>query len=620
MKIILSCLLTTVLIYGSDIFYVKANDEGTLAYLITNNEIEGYKSTNSIASSYEFHNLVEINRNTTSKHSENSENKFNCTTIHYTKEVDTESSLCQGSHVFYSLSAGKSVAKTVAWNLLGIPLVTLQILSLQPKNNVFDIVGSEKSYYFDNEKYNEFVKHYDLENSKNKLFSDIEHTRTTKFIPCDLSAYNDLDYASITPATACKHNVDEGLFFFHTNKGIFSDSKTQVVGLFGAEELNQPLKVTQKIVQSMIETHMDILSEHPEIPLPIALPKLVLEKSQFEKEVDFNKRKNIALLQREKEQKELNENYIDAVKKRNMTIFKELGARKATLKEKIVEFRKQAFMAVATSPKFKFESYDAENEKLYGEFSFGDNDYRVVSSNIPSKLAMKVHDQPEVIIPQVNYELLQSGDSANFEIKELTLFTGSDKLKFDFTDNRYQPPSMALVIPSYNISAFQDGIADANKEAATISSSALKALQDLERYRVKSQLAISDTSIHHINAKAPNWYENLNCGNEQCAVGRGETQKEALKVSLAQLGCIMKSSVSSDLLIQQTVTNDIVEQKKVNYTIQESCSNSFDEGALSITNMAEMDGWYYLRAILNTNQNKKSLDKKKKNKTDKIIF
>ena len=400
---------------------------------------------------------------------------------------------------------------------------------------------------------------------------------------------------NITPEVACKHLPEEGLFVYRTEKGMLSEAKIEIIGLYAVDD---PLKVSQKIVQRMIEHYMDVLALHPEIPLPKTLPKLVLEKSQFEKESDFQKRKNQALSQREEEQKALNEAYISAVKKRNLAIFEELEDRKATVKKKIVEFRKQAFMAVATPPNFAFKNYDAENEKLYGEFSFGDTAYRVVSMNVDPKTAQKVHDKTVVLTPQANYEMVESGDSATFQTKELLLVAGSDKLKFDYTDNRYQPASMMVVIPSYDISAFQDGIADATKDAATISSTALKALQDLERYRVKSQLAISDTAIHHVNAKAPPWYENIECGDGKCSVGRGESQGEALKVALAQLGCIVKASVSSNLVIEKSVSNDI-EQKKSTYTIHESCSNTLDDGSLNVTNTAEMDGWYYVRTVMN---------------------
>ncbi len=594
MKIILSLACLAALSYGysSDTFYAKANDDGKLVSLTTqyqlardDNKSEKYEPSFACISER----VVTISKNTSSYESDRYTRG-----LHYFRckkgLFSSENSSCYNP--FFSISSPILTRRTDNGSVepLGIIIAPVSMA-------IGAIVGSvfyEKK--FDKDKYNAFIDTYGLERNKKDIFSDLDHTYTTKFIACDLSAYEAKDYTSITPETACKHLPDEGLFLYRTNQGMFSDGKSEVIGLYGADEISNPLKISQKIVQRMIEHYMDVVALHPEIPLPKTLPQLVLEKSQFEKESDFQKRKNQALSQREEEQKALNEAYISAVKKRNLAIFEELEDRKATVKKKIVEFRKQAFMAVATPPNFAFKNYDAENEKLYGEFSFGDTAYRVVSMNVDPKTAQKVHDKTVALTPQANYEMVESGDSATFKTKELLLVAGSDKLKFDYTDNRYQPASMMVVIPSYDISAFQDGIADATKDAATISSTALKALQDLERYRVKSQLAIRDTAIHHVNAKAPPWYENIECGDGKCAVGRGKTQEEALKVALAQLGCVLKSSVRSELLIEKTVTNDI-EQKKSNYTIQESCSNIVDDGSVSITNTTEMDGWYYVRTV-----------------------
>ncbi len=583
-------------------FYAKANQDGKLVEIISdfpkpiaeNKDEEWYEPSFAFITKR----VVKISKNNSSYEIDRYIKGFHY--IDCGKSIlfgRSENSACNSP--FFSVSSpvltsrnndgSVSTVGTVFANVVGAPVL-----------GVFGTVGYEKK--FDKDKYNTFIDIYGLEKNKKDFFSVIEDTNTTKFIACDLSTYKPKDYMSITVETACKHLPNEGLFMYRTDKGIFSDRKGDVIGLYGADEVSNPLKISQKIVQRMIEHYMDVIALYPEIPLPKTLPQLVLEKSQFEKESDFQQRKSQALSQREEEQKDLNEAYINAVKKRNLAIFEELEDRKSTVKKKIVEFRKQAFMAVATPPNFAFKNYDAENEKLYGEFSFGDTAYRVVSMNVDPKTAQKINDNSVALTPQANYEMIQSGDSATFQTKELLLLAGSDKLKFDYTDNRYQPTSMTLVIPSYDLSAFQNGIADATKEAATISSTALKALQDLERYRVKSQLAISDTAIHRVNAKAPNWYENPNCGQDKCAVGRGETQSEALKVALAQLGCILKSSIVSELVVEKIVTDDISEQKRTNYTIQQSCSNTFDEGKLKLTNTGEMDGWYYVRTTLDSNK------------------
>ncbi|GEM_PF-4303247 len=613
MKIIFSCVCIAVLSYGADVFYAKANDDGALAYITTNDETIKYdvclfakdgeqkkeclvdstrEEKNAIASSPKFQNLAKINKGYLFERGMVS-NEYKCVSNISVIDSPFQKVLCSSPHVFYSASVSGSIGYTTGMNLLGVVLTPFYGAGLA-------LVGTVTPYYYNNDKYQKFIDTYGLERDKNDLFSDLDHTNTTKFMACDLSNYEAKDYASITPETACKHSSNEGLFMYRTNKGMFSDGKNEVIGLYSADDINEPLKISQKIVQRMIEHYMDVVALYPEILLPKSLPRLILKKSQFEKEADFQKRKDKALSTREEEQKELNETYISAVKKRNLAIFEELEDRKSTVKKKIVEFRKQAFMAVATPPSFAFKNYDAENEKLYGEFSFGDDAYRVVSMNVDPKTAQKIYDNSVVLTPQANYEMIQSGDSATFQTKELSLLAGSDKLKFDYTDNHYQPPSMSLVIPSYDISAFKDGIADATKEAATISTTALKALQDLERYRVKSQLAISDTAMHHVNAKSPNWYQNLECGDAKCAVGRAETQQEALKIALAQLGCVVKSSLTSELLIEKVVSDDIAEQKKSSYTIQQSCSNTLDDSSLNVTNEAEIDGWYYVRTVMNS--------------------
>lgn len=625
MKIILSLVCLTALTYGADVFYAKANNDGKLEYITKNDEIvkkdvcsfvetKTYLSeienkerlgsclvssernkTNQIIFSPEFQNFAKINKNLLELNNVIQSNEFTCQSNLASINDPFQNALCSNPNVFYSASVIGSIGYTAGMNLLGVITTAYYGAGLA-------IIGTATPYYYNKDKYQKFIDMYGLEKNKNNLFRDLEDTKTTKFIACDLSTYEAKDYMRITPETGCKHASDDGIFLYHTHNGMFSDNKGDGIGLFGVDELREPLKVTQKVTQRMIENYMNIVALHPEIPLPQTLPQIVLEKSQFEKEADFQKRKNKALSQREDEQKELNEAYISAVKERNLAIFEELEDRKATVKSKIVEFKKQAFMAVSTPPNFAFKNYDAENEKLYGEFSFGDNAYRVVSMNVDPKTAQKVHDKTVTLTPQTNLEMIQSVDSATFKTKELLLLVGSDKLKFDYTDTRYQPTSMKLIIPSYDLSAFQNGIADATKEAATISSTALKALQDLERYRVKSQLSISDTAIHRVNAKAPEWYEKLECGDSKCSVGRGETQEEALKVALAQLGCVLKSSISSNLWIEKTVTDDIAEQKRSSYTIQQSCSNTLDDGSLNVTNTTEMDGWYYVRTILESNK------------------
>jgi hypothetical protein len=601
-KILLSLVCSSVLCYGSDTFYAKVNDEGKLVEILRdihlpmpkNDREKIYESSflriaNGFIKISKDNYSYETDRYTLDRH------YFGCGkgVIFDVAKYIGENNICKNP--FFSLSSpivteryydgDVSIAGTVVINTILVPVA-----------GVMGTVLYEKK--FDPEKYNALIDTYGLEKNKKALFLDLDHTNTRRFVLCDLSVYDAKDYTSITPDTACKRESNEGLFFYSSNKRFMFDAPGTPIGLFGADEVNNPLKVSQKILLRMIEQYMDVVALYPEIPLPKTLPQLVLEKSQFEKESDFQKRKMKALSERDEEQKKLNGEYIQAVKKRNLAIFEELVDRKKSLKEKIIEFRKQAFMAVATPPTFTFENYDAELEKLYGQLSFGEDSYRVVGTNIDPKLAEQISNKSISIVPQANYEMIQSGESATFETKELLLMVGSEKIKLDYTDNRYVAPSMTLVIPSYNISAFQAGIADATKESATINATALKALQDLERYRIKSQMSISDTAIHRVNAKAPSWYEKMECGDEKCSVGRGETQQEALKVALAQLGCIVKSSINSELLVEKTVTNDI-EQKKSTYTIKESCSNTFDEGSLNVSNTAEMDGWYYVRAVMN---------------------
>jgi hypothetical protein len=83
-----------------------------------------------------------------------------------------------------------------------------------------------------------------------------------------------------------------------------------------------------------------------------------------------------------------------------------------------------------------------------------------------------------------------------------------------------------------------------------------------------------------------------------CAVGRGETQQEALKVTLAQLGCVVKSNVASTLDISKTDKNGVASENN-SYTIKQTCANNFDGNEIEVTHTTEMDGWYYIRAVMN---------------------
>lgn len=593
MKKILFCACFAALGYSNDTFYAKADNEGRLIAILKS--YGGELSTNYAQFNHTNGKIVAILKHSSSYLTESFSEKS-----YY---VDCNKSVLFGNsnnekctNPFFSLSSPVVMHREQDGDI-NVTKTLISNTILTPIAAVFGTVIYEKK--FDKDKYNRFIDNYGLERNKQKLFIDLKNTNTQKFVPCDLTVYDAKDYTSITPNTACKHASDEGLFVYQSYNTIFSNGPATAIGLFSSADASNPLKISKKIVQRMVERYMDVFALYPEIPLPKTLPQLVLEKSQFEKEANFQKRKNKALKEREEEQKELNEGYINAVKKQNFTIFEELEDRKRIINKKIAEFRKLAFMAVATPPEFIFKNYDAENEKLYGKFKFGIDEYNVVSNDVNPKIAEKIYNQSIELTPQANYALVESDISATFQTKELLLVAGSDKLKFDYTDNRYQPPSMSLVIPSYDISAFKNVITEATKKSATISLNALKALQDLEQYRVKSQLAISDTAIHRVNAKTPQWYEKPSCAEEKCSVGRGETQAEALKVALAQLGCIIKSSITSNLIVEKIITDDVAEQKIASYTIQQTCSNTMDDGSMNITNTSEMDGWYYVRVTMN---------------------
>lgn len=451
---------------------------------------------------------------------------------------------------------------------------------------------------FNHKAYNEFLDLYGIEVAKKDLLKDLEAKQGVVFRGCDLSLFEPDDVLALTPLLGCKRGANEGLFIYRSHDGVFSDDKGEALGLFSPQDLTEPLKVVQTVTQRSAERFMDINALYPMVPLPKVLPELVIEKSQFEKEVVFQERKAKIIQERDDLLKEINQNYIEAVKSRNLKIFDTLEERKKKIEKVVTTIRKSAFLAVGLPPVFSFGSYDAEKEDLYGSVTFGSKKYGVISKGIDPKLAQKMYESPKDVISMITYTGGNGVEGSSFEVKALELGFGSKKIPLSYTDTRYTPPLMRLVLPSYDLAAFKKEIASATSNASMIDSIALQALQDIEKYRVATRLSVNDQTIVRVNAKMPMWYESPSCGTQVCAVGRGETQQEALKVTLAQLGCVVKANVASTLDIAKTDKNGVATENN-NYTIKQTCSNNFQDSDIEVTHTTEMDGWYYIRAVLN---------------------
>lgn len=449
---------------------------------------------------------------------------------------------------------------------------------------------------FNTEKYNNFINKYSLETNKKDIFNLLDNS-TTEYYICDVSKLANEDL-KVSKISACRTEDDKGLFLFNGFEGNWlSEGNARFITLLSADELKFPIFATQKITQKLVDEYMDLDKIVPEVALPDILPEVALEKSDFEKQADFEKRKSQAIEKRENEQKLINEKYIKDVKERNEKYFDEATKRRATLDEKMDEFRKQAFLSISKTPLFEYESYDAETEKMYG-FLINGEEKRKVVLQMNGNEAKKITENLKNIIPSIEYELKKENELSSFEIKKLTLALDGKTYIMGYTDVNYKPTYMAVTIPSYDMSLYDASIKDALKDSGTLSQNELKALQNVEQWRQKSMTGISDTTIIHTNAKAPNWYEKIECGDTVCGVGRATTQQEALKIAMNQVGCSIKASVSSKLNVQKTNNNGYL-SKVATYDLKQTCDNQFNNGEIAVTNSAEMDGWYYVRTVLN---------------------
>jgi hypothetical protein len=449
--------------------------------------------------------------------------------------------------------------------------------------------------YF-NDTYNNFINKYSLEVNKNSIFEQWDSS-TYKYNACDISILSTDDVIA-KKKKSCKYEKNEGLFVFDGYDGtLLSQGNAKFMTLLSASELKNSVLAANKITQLFVNEYLDMEKLYPTIALPEKLPEVRLEKTEFETLKEFESRKTIAIKIREDEQKKLNEEYISKVKKRNENIFSELQSRNKKLISKIDEFRIQAFLAVMHEPRFEYISYDAETKKLFGWLANGQLKQKVILNISPDE-AKDIKENDDKINPIVEYKLQKENDLARFEVKKLILNFGRTNYEMFFTDINYQPTYSMVSIPSYDIKSFDKSIKEALQDSGNIDTNELKALQNIEQWRVKSMAEVSGSTVVYTNAKAPNWYENIECENKICGVGRATTQEEALKIAMNQVGCSVKSSVSSRLNIEKRNNNGYL-SKVSTYDLKQTCDNQFENGEISITNSAEMDGWYYIRTVLN---------------------
>lgn len=472
---------------------------------------------------------------------------------------------------------------------------TFSGLILTPIATVAGSLLVEKSF---NDLYNNSIDKYSLEINKQTILNDLD-SKTTKYNSCDISKLITDDIV-IAKKLICQHNDSEGLFIFNGFDGtLFSRGNAKFVTLLSSDELKDEVLSANKITQALVDEYLNMEKLYPSINLPAILPEIRLEKTEFETLKEFEIRKNDALASRENEQKRMNKEYIEKVKERNENIFDELKTRNKKLLSKIDDFRIQSFLAVSMEPHFEYISFDAETKQLFGWLHNGQLKQKV-TLNINATDAKKIKENKYTLATRIEYLMKKENDFAKFEADKLILSLNGSDYKMTFTDINYKPTYSNVTIPSYDIQSFNRSITDAIQDSSKIDSNELKALQNIEQWRVKSMTSVTNSTIVHTNAKAPDWYQNINCNNNICGVGRAETQEEAFKIAMSQVGCSLKSDIKSNITITKT-NKDGQLSKVAKYNLEQTCKNNFQDGEIIITNSAEMDGWYYIKAILNKN-------------------
>lgn len=471
------------------------------------------------------------------------------------------------------------------------PITSLVVSSIiTPVAGVLGTVFIEKKF---NDKYNEILEEYKFEENKKEIFKQFD-TNTKKYIPCNLSTFINKRF-EVTKESFCKVDEGDGVFVYIKNDDFFSDKKYEFITILSDEELNNPVQASRKITQKLVDNFMNIDQLYPKIPIPEILPQIILQKDEFEKQKEFEKRKMAIIKQREDDQKKLNEKYINDVKDRNENFFKEIQKREKLISSKIQEFQKIAFLSIATPPDFEYISYDAENEKLYGSIK-DNNNVKRIEVEIEPHLAKILKSKKSQIKVKMSYKFNQK-TGADMQLQNLEI--GLDEVFYNakYTDINFKPVFAEVVVPSYNVANFNEQIQEALKDAGNLSQKTLEALQEIELWRNKSMTKIEDKTIIRTNAKSPDWYKYLSCGNEICATARGETAQKAFENATAQIGCVLNSSITSSFKISKTDDNGFFNEIK-RYDLEQTCQNKFQNGELLVTHKTELDGWYYVRVVL----------------------
>ena len=470
-----------------------------------------------------------------------------------------------------------------------------------PLAGIAGTVFAEKKF---NTLYNNILIDYNIEGSKSLIFDQLESYQNYK--PCNIANYQHAEFA--IHKNGCFRNSGDGLYVFTKDSDFFkidyndvlslditrsvslADNDFKFLTLVSKSDLNNTFVATQKITQALVNNYMSFEKMYPKIELPKILPSIVLEKGEFEKSSDFQKRKYDAIEKRALEQQKLNEDYILKVKNRNEKYFDELRYRQNKIKTKIFEFQKQAILAIAQKPLFRYKSYDPENEILYADTTTINNGWQQIMFEVAPSVAQSIKNN------QNNVDIIFTFSDKKNEFNIETILVDFQNYKFQakYTDVSYKPDIARVVLPEYDLAKYQSNISSALGDAKDLNQNALRELQNLENWRIIESKPISDVNVKMINAKFPQWYSNVSCSLEQCAVARAQTQEEALKLAMAQLGCMTDSQITSSLIIKKSKIYGYVNKER-EYTVEQTCNNNFSKQKIKVQNLEELDGWYYIK-------------------------
>lgn len=502
---------------------------------------------------------------------------------------------------FYSITSGLAATvrdKDGEVSVLGTVVATA---IAAPIVGVFGGVYTEKTF---NDTYNETIKEYELDVYKKNILSAIKENQLYR--PCNVAKNKGKSFE--VTEDGCTRNINEGLFVFYRDNNFFeadfsnlfefglarvfnkTDKNTKFLTILSSDDLKDITLATQKITQLLVNRYMDFSSQFPKVPLPIKLPEIVLTKGEFEKLSDFQKRKSQVQSQRVEDQRKINEEYISRVKDRNQRFFDESTFRKNKINSKIADFQKETFIALAEKPKFEYLAYDPEAETLYANITTIDNKKQKILLKVPPKRAESI----KALLEQVSVKLIFSAEKQQISLDKIDVSHNGDHYDAQFTDIKYKPDFASVIIPSYDIAQYNKNIEDVLSQATNLNQAAMVELQNLEKWRIVEAKNISEKKIKKINAASPPWYSDTTCLMKQCAIARSESQEGALKNAMAQLGCIMDSTIKSTFIISKEKTSNYIKDKKDHY-IEQKCNHNFNKQDIRVLHLEERDGWYYIK-------------------------